>query len=771
MSKRSVWLERLVVTAALLLIVWGIGSYGIWSPWELEDAEAARALWQAGSTGSALAPLSTHLIGLAFEAFGLRPWAARLPGVMAALLTSWLAFVVLRSALDRRAAIVGVVVLATTPAFLLNARLVMGASVEVAAQSAVGVAALGLALRTKRPADAAVWGLAWAASAAASTVASGVLLGPLPPSLAVAAWSLIATHEERGVSIGRWVFAPAALIMTAGVARAVSLDSPEPTLWLGGGSTGGNPPTFEAAFEALFHGLAPWSAALPVAAVWMLTPRPGRRSATQTIAWIFLLWSVFSFVAWTVFASRYGTPAYLALLPLSGLVALWMTEVSREPAARWGAAVTVVALIALLVRDFALYPESPLRSLPVEGVDVPEGYAPGGSWASLFAFFAVVLSLFLVGHEGVPRPRPKRLARWVRNQWSSGWVPRIWLLLAFWLVAACLVFGSLCWLWNLPLPSVVARIGQAAFFVPFAAVALIWGAPWLRHAIGKLGDDGAFLVLAGGLAVGAFVVCGFQPGLGRHFSPQPVYETYAELADQNQEPLAVYRSPATAAEYHTEASVQRIDSEDTILAFLDQPGRRWVVMPAEELAPLDRRHRARTGSHLYVADARSARLLLVASSPVEGRPNASFLEDAVLREAPEPEHVVRINFADRVELLGYDLSTPTPDGVGAGQRFEITWYWRALDEPPEGYTVFVHIDGYGRRLNGDHEPVAGRYPPKLWEAGDVIVDRQELVVPASFRRGDYEIFVGWFRGKNRLEVRSGADDGEDRVRVGTLRVR
>jgi hypothetical protein len=85
--------------------------------------------------------------------------------------------------------------------------------------------------------------------------------------------------------------------------------------------------------------------------------------------------------------------------------------------------------------------------------------------------------------------------------------------------------------------------------------------------------------------------------------------------------------------------------------------------------------------------------------------------------------------------------------------------------------VFVHIDGNSLRLNGDHDPVGGRYPPKLWESGDVVADTQELTVPANFRTGDYVIYVGWFSGSNRLKVESGPDDGIDRVRAGVLRVR
>ena len=195
------------------------------------------------------------------------------------------------------------------------------------------------------------------------------------------------------------------------------------------------------------------------------------------------------------------------------------------------------------------------------------------------------------------------------------------------------------------------------------------------------------------------------------------------------------------------------------------------VIPSERLPSLDRAKRRRDGAHLYVADAQSARLLLLAAQPVPGRANQSFIPETVLSEPPSPEHPVKARFDDRVELLGYDLDLPGGETVGAGQRFSLTWYWRVRKKPPAGYEVFVHIDGNALRLNGDHAPTGGRYPTRLWEPGDIIVDAQKLTVPANFRTGDYPIYVGWYSGSKRLSVDSGPNDGENRVRAGVLPVR
>jgi hypothetical protein len=736
---RSVALERLVVAAVPLLTVWGIWSYGLWDPWELDAAGAAR--------------------------FG------RVPGVLAGCFTCLLAFLLLRRYFSRRVGVIAIAVIASTPLFLLNTRLVMGNAVAVFAQTWVGLAAIVACSGPHTARRALAHYVALGVGVAASTYASGALLGPLPPLAAVAAWSLLSEDNGEGSRVGRWLLPIATAILVWGVARAVSLDDPDFSIWLGGGAVGGNPPTFDGAAELIFHGFAPWSAALPVALIWTLIPRPRQTSDAQGIAWVLLLWAAFAFVSWTVFASRYGMPPYLALVPLAGLVAIWMAEVSSEPVVRWPSAVVVALLVGLLVRDYALYPDSPLRSLAVNGLNVPAVYNPNAQWALLFSIAGGLLCLTLVSHEAVARPQPRETVRWFRTQWETGWAQRGWLILAASVLGACFSFGLMCFVLDLRAASVVIRVGRVAFFIPFVLAGLVFGLPWVRYAYGRLGNLRVFPALGGGLAVGVFVALSFQPALSQYFSPKPVYDAYSELAEGRPDPLASYKLPSTAAHYYTRAPIEEISKQADLIGFLRKAGQRWAVIQPDELPELNRAYRRETGEHLYVADGRSARLLLIAAKPIDGRPNQSFIENTVLKDAPEAQHKVGANYEDRVELLGYDLDLPSGDSVGAGQRFAVTWYWRVLGDGPSGYEIFVHIDGDGLRLNGDHVPVGGRYPTKLWEKGDVIVDTQELMVPANYPVGDYAMYVGLFSGSKRLEVQSGPHDGVNRVNAGALPVR
>ena len=74
--------------------------------------------------------------------------------------------------------------------------------------------------------------------------------------------------------------------------------------------------------------------------------------------------------------------------------------------------------------------------------------------------------------------------------------------------------------------------------------------------------------------------------------------------------------------------------------------------------------------------------------------------------------MLEANFDDKVKYLGYDL-TSYPDGtVAAFDNVTITHYWECTAKLSGDYQVFVHIDGMGNRINGDHDP-AGAYPTLL----------------------------------------------------------
>jgi hypothetical protein len=136
--------------------------------------------------------------------------------------------------------------------------------------------------------------------------------------------------------------------------------------------------------------------------------------------------------------------------------------------------------------------------------------------------------------------------------------------------------------------------------------------------------------------------------------------------------------------------------------------------------------------------------------------------------------VLEGNFDNKVKYLGYDL-TSYPDGtVAALQNVIITHYWECIGKLTGDYQVFVHIDGMGDRINGDHDPAEGLYPTRYWRPGDIIVDREELRIPffvqPSMRPDAYQMYVGLFRGESRLPMVEG-EGNDNRLYGGVLRVR
>ena len=318
--------------------------------------------------------------------------------------------------------------------------------------------------------------------------------------------------------------------------------------------------------------------------------------------------------------------------------------------------------------------------------------------------------------------------------------------------------------------SLAVRVGEALLAVPFVVVILIGLGRIAYHLMTSLRAASLVPMLACAVLLAVWFVVRFHPQASAHFSPREVYDTYNALAAAD-EPLGEYQVGGRAAAYYAHGEVEELRGESDVATFLARPTRVWLALPAEQLAQLDRAYRQRANRHIFVADARNARVLLATNQPIEGRADENYLAGFVLDSPPPMQHPVNASFDRRIDLLGYDLELPGGDSVGPGQSFAVTWYWHCVTSVPGGYQPFLHIDGYGQRLNGDHEPVGGRYPVRMWSEGDIVVDRHELRVPANFPPGDYTFFIGFYSGEARLEVVQGPEDDANRVAAGRLRVR
>lgn len=103
----------------------------------------------------------------------------------------------------------------------------------------------------------------------------------------------------------------------------------------------------------------------------------------------------------------------------------------------------------------------------------------------------------------------------------------------------------------------------------------------------------------------------------------------------------------------------------------------------------------------------------------------------------------RLNVAvgDSVRLLGVRLGSPT---ILAGDSVPITLYWQVVRVPsPDAQTYIAAVDSTGHTVGETiQSPTGGVWPPDQWRPGDVVVDRETLLVPAGTNPGSLNIVAG-----------------------------
>ena len=799
-----------------------LNAFGIWDPWELSVADLARQLASGEAEALDRPPLTPWLIARGFTLFGIHEWSGRLPMALSGLGAVALCFWLVSRFAGRRAGTWAALVAGSSPLFLFNARQMLGASpafltsgaVFLCAMSAVFLPAAPAAEEKRRKIALGLWLAGLAVSVVLATLASGVLLGVAPPLLAVGVAIAARGELKRPFADARRYYVAGgvlalALVVLVLTGRAIWADYADFGLWTGGVPRGGDPPTWEVGIERIFHGFAPWSALLPLALARLLmgTPNAVEQDADRSeprllgpirktpaisfpeenaLRLALVAWVAFGFLAQTLFAARFGPATFLPLVGAAAAVAIVLHDVERTPRGWWGTAVVTFLFVGLIVRDFRAYPAGPIEGLPVDGIEVPEVFNPRYVWAAVLMAFGGLMALGLAADPSSEHRAFRddargvwRLfvpARLIREQWDRGLGFKIWIVVIGLVGLAIFAFGAAAWVAPeaiarpFQMTTLAIRVGRAFLFI-LPGIALAIGAVrLLLFLFARLGSYRLLPGIAAGVAVGAYAALVFQPQLSSHFSPREVYDTYNQLASEG-EPLGEFRVGGRAAAYYASGEIVELDSQAELIQFLQRDERVWAAFRADDLASIDRDFRRRSGDHVFVADARSARMLLATNRPVEGVENQNYLADAVRDEPPAIQHPVDVSFDDRIELLGIDLDLPHESYVGPGETFTITWYFRVLAPVPGSYQPFVHIDGPGMRINGDHVPVDGRYPVRLWEPGDIVVDRQELTVPANYRRGNLTIYMGFYAGESRLEVKRGPADEEDRARAGVLPIR
>ena len=282
----------------------------------------------------------------------------------------------------------------------------------------------------------------------------------------------------------------------------------------------------------------------------------------------------------------------------------------------------------------------------------------------------------------------------------------------------------------------------------------------------------------GGAVVGLVLCLFYYPALANQLSPKEVFESYRQVCPNA--PLALLGVGGRTAAYYSGGQPQTLGDPTSAYNWLVAGGpgqRRCLAMKAEELPKLNQLWREHSPpgsrSNLPVVDARSSQILMASSSLGDSDRNDNPLSMVLLSAPPHPQRVIDANMDDKLEVLGVDLLDEhgkLTDQIAPGRTYHLKTYYKVLAPVTTEWEAFIHIDGYNRRHNGDHKPTNGKYPMALWLPGDFVVDDHEFKLEPNFTPGTYSIYFGLFAGDTRLKVKSGPNDGDNRIKGGPLRV-
>jgi len=524
----------------------------------------------------------------------------------------------------------------------------------------------------------------------------------------------------------------------------------------------------------------------------------------------------------------FGMTPYIAVAPLALGAAVLLRDFEREQAPWRTVALSALLLTALMVRDYLQFPKSGYAALglPDGGPAFPTGFATklsewtqlvqqaraaGGEMpplpaegytllgAALFALFGLLVFFQGAGEaQPVAWSAPRQWIRAVetdaqadceaeraelgRPTGGSYLLAHLGLVLGA-VAALCVVVGFI-------VPETVRTLTtpgrnalRAVAVAPILVVAGVYALLALWNAYAFLGRPGGRLhtVLGSRAAwvpliatVTALVSAqGYLPALSEHMSPRGVWAVIRALRHGN-EPIARFGGPGEdpATRYYTRATVETIPSESAAVAWLTRPDRSFLVVGSDVFPSLNSAYRAARQRNIPIADATNSNLF-VAVSELEGRPSRNPLDAWVMSTRPRMRHPAReaTRWEDTFEYIGYDLDSGGRPYVALGSSFKVTFNFHVLRDPGRHWQLFVHTDGPGPRINGDHEAVNGRYPTNFWRQGDFIRDQLTVNVPLTYRPGIYTVYMGFFDGGDRMRLEGGDHDRDNRVVVCRVNVR
>ncbi|HWE30041.1 MAG TPA: glycosyltransferase family 39 protein [Polyangia bacterium] len=448
----------------------------------------------------------------------------------------------------------------------------------------------------------------------------------------------------------------------------------------------------------------------------------------------------------------FGLFPWIALLPMAGIHALSSTTSDEEPQGReW------FGRVALVCWFVSLYLTGTLEAAAVQDVLVPAAPA-------VLLLIGAYLDDVLDAEEVQPFAA-------LTAALGALVIGRDFFVFPEYFVGAHMV-ESLRWPGPLTtMPYVM--VSYAAFFAGVIGLAL--GVPFAPRTASPEQRRASRLILVGGaiaasLTMALFTALWLVPECSKHLSSKELYGKTKQLDPSA--PIGQYHFNAQGASYYSSGKTPvTLASLDELFKFLAHPEHVFVMAGAEELPSIDQYAKQHAGSY-YVVDDTSARYIMLSNRLGPGEHDLNPLRLYVSDKPPAPAHPLSINFDNKVELIGWDA----PPMIGSHQEFKLKLYFKVNAPLPGSYKIFVHIDGAGTRINGDHVPLDGKFPTNYWVVGSYITD-EHTVRPSDNNTGTapgsgfYQVYMGMYLGAERLKVVSGPSDGDNRARLGGITVK
>ncbi|WP_437275699.1 glycosyltransferase family 39 protein [Sorangium sp. So ce375] len=663
----------------------------------------------------------------------------------------------------------------------------------------------------------------------AGYLSRGLLIGVAVPALGAGlTWLLLRTSgawpepEGRGPTMGDLVGGAALALGVAAAAQGVlvlassSADAPLPRAL--GVALLKKPPvesTFDLTLRQLGHALFPWSAFLPFAVGRLFRAPAAERAAADVSARLdreagvriaLIVTSALAYGAFALLAPHAGALPFSGPALLAAIAALAIRDHERGAPSSRALAVGCAVLAFVLYRDLVTSPDRALSVFSVDKPVFPKSFEEEAASAMRFVLLAFAGLVALTWFEEQPRELDRSFSAWARRlldevHAGAAELARIWngnlLFLLIVIEAALVGVGAMLFVgkrigWGTVarMPNHLAAYGMNAWWalpllLAASPVLLLATRDAFRHAVARASVPRAVGTLIAGLVAGFALGFWYYPALAAQLSPKEVFASYESLRKPG-EPIATLGIRSRTAAYYQGGEVTSFaevlpafdwltatgSSADGAAAPVAPTARRWLVVKSDDLPRLNSLFRKRYGRNLPVLDGRSSQILL-ASNELGGRPNESWLGRVVLDEPPAPANPTEAMFEDQLEVLGWELTDDDGEKVSSvvpQKSYHLRTYLRVHRPITGNWKMFVHIDGFQRRYNGDHPVLEGRYPLSLWQPGDIVVDDHELQLEPNFTPGDYALYFGFFAGETRFQVTRGPEH-EDRVRGGVIRVR